>query len=81
MNSISCPTKLSKLLSAIFSFACGLSLLGGGKRRTLGTTEHVGVGVGVGSGSLEKCGIDPNDVYELSFYIFILGVIRKFKEN
>ena len=35
-------------------------------------------GVGVGSGSLEKCGIDPNDVYQLSFYIFILGVIRKF---
>ena len=54
--------------------------LGGGKRRTLGTTEHVGVGVGVGVGfgSLEKCGIDPNDVYQLSFYIFISGVIRKF---
>jgi len=51
--------------------------VGGGKRRTLGRTEHVGVGVGVGSGSLEKCGIDPNDVYQLSFYIFILGVIRK----
>ena len=41
-------------------------------------TEHVGVGVGVASGSLEKCGIDPNDVYQLSFYIFILGVVRKF---
>ena len=35
--------------------------------------EHVGVGVGVGSDSLEKCGLDPNDVYQLSFYIFYWG--------
>ena len=42
--------------------------------------EHEEVGVWVGSGSLEKCGIDPNNVYQFSFYIFILGVIRKFKE-
>ena len=39
--------------------------------------EHVGVEVG--SSSLEKCGINPKDVYQLSFNIFILRVIGNLK--
>lgn len=50
-----------------------------------GNKETFGCGVlgkgGVGAGSPEKCVTDPNDVYQLSLYIFTLGVIRKFKMN
>ena len=36
---------------------------------------------GVGARSPEKCMTDPNDGYQLSFYIFTLGIVRKFKMN
>ena len=36
-------------------------------------------GGGIGSSSLEKCRINPKDVYQLSFNIFILRVIGNLK--